>query len=273
MTHISYTCLETNVARLQQRFSDAKPFPHVVIDGFLTEPSLRSLLASIPPPEPSKKSSDYLFAKNKFENPTFARDAQVLGEIREELLSERFARFLSSVYGKPLFVDPKFVGGGIHQGGEGSFLDMHADFSRHPVHKEWLRELNILLYLNEDYKEEYGGHLELEHAETRERGRVSPVLNRLVLMLTKGHTLHGYKPISFPPGRYRTSLAAYAYSIDHDFQARPERSTLWRPEDSGVLKTAFAKVSPALVKVKNSLMGSSTARRAESEPEDEDRGA
>ena len=262
MHHIDFDSIEAKTESLTAAFKNAQPFEYVVIDNFLKQDSLTTLLNAIPKPDSSKKSSDYLFAKNKYEDPSFASQDNILTEVREELLGERFAAILSKIMGKPLFVDPLFVGGGIHQGGENSFLDMHADFSRHPAHKEWLRELNILLYLNKNYKEEYGGHLELEHAQTHERGRIAPALNRLVLMLTKEHTLHGYKPISFPAGTYRTSLAAYAYSIDSDFDSIPQRSTVWKPEDASGLKTALAAVSPYLVKAKNSLFGSSTVRRA-----------
>lgn len=262
MKHIDIEKIEANSSTLKATFNDAKPYKYVVIDAFLRPDSVEHLLKSITAPDPKQKSSDYLFAKNKFENPGFAQQSDVLAEIRDELLSPRFAKVLSDIYGKELFVDPMFVGGGIHQGGAGSFLDMHADFNRHPANADWLREINILLYLNKDYKEEYGGHLEMEHAHTHERGRVAPMLNRLVLMQTNDYTLHGYKPINFPSGTYRTSLAAYAYSLDTEGKAGPQRSTVWKPENASLAKVAFAKVSPRLVKVKNALFGSSTVRRA-----------
>lgn len=260
--HINFEAIEIKLDSLRREFDSAKPFQHVIIDGFLHEQSLKDVLAAIPEPDPTKKSSDYLFAKNKFENPNFTTRGSVLVELRDELLSKRFAAILSHVYGKEVFVDPTFLGGGIHQGGEGSFLDMHADFSRHPANRTWLRELNILLYLNDGYDDAWGGHLDLVHGETQERSRIAPIANRMVFMLTKGHTLHGYKPIKFPKERYRTSLAGYAYSLDVDFETVPNRSTVWKPEDTTLGKNLLAKVSPTLVKVKNKLFGSSTERRA-----------
>lgn len=261
-SHIDFETIEANMEGLTASFRNAKPFPHVAIDGFLKKESLDELISKLPPPDATRRSSDYIFAKNKFENPTFSSAADIFRELREELLSERFARIISNIYGKPLFVDPSFLGGGLHQGGEGSYLDMHADFNRHPARQEWLRELNILLYLNRDYQEEWGGHLELLNSKTQEKGRVAPQENRMVFMYTSDHTLHGYKKISFPPGRYRTSIAAYAYSQDLDFKGTPARSTLWKPDDAGVGKSLLAATMPSLVKVKNSLFGSSTERRA-----------
>ena len=261
--HIDFDRLERQQDELTRQFRAGQPYEHVAIDGFLHQASYQAVLRAIPAPVAGQKSSDYIFAKNKYENPQFDQSAAVLLELRAELTSPRFSSFLTRLAGKPLFVDANFVGGGLHQGGPESFLDMHADFSRHPAERLWVREFNLLLYLNEPYDERWGGHLEMVHADTGQAGRVSPVGNRMVVMLTKGHTLHGYKPIAFPPGRYRTSIAAYAYSEDADFAATPERSTLWKPSDAGVVKQGLAKVMPGLVKIKRAIAGSSTAKRAQ----------
>ncbi len=263
MTLIDFERLEASESENASEFAGAVPFEHLVVDNFLTPAALAAVLGAIPAPIVSQKSSDYIFARNKFENPLFYAAAPIFTRLRDELLSDRFAAWLSAIYGKKLFVDPQFVGGGLHQGGSGSFLDMHADFSRHPIDETWLRELNILLYLNDDYDTAFGGSLNLRHAVTGATGAIEPRLNRMVVMLTKGHTLHGYAPINFPPGRFRTSIAAYAYSIDTDFAATPHRSTAWRPTDGGPIKTLLARLSPSLVKLKTRFLGSSTARRAQ----------
>ncbi len=263
MPHIDYQRLEALTPTVHAAFKNARPYAHVAIDGFLTPAAYQAVLAALPAPREGERSSDYVFAKNKFENPIFDEAAPVLSELRQELVGARFQAFLQALYGKAVFVDADFVGGGLHQGGAGSYLDMHADFSRHPKHREWVRELNILLYLNEGYDEAWGGHLEMHNADDDGKGRVAPVGNRMVIMLTKGHTLHGYKAIHFPPGRMRTSIAAYAYTEDHDFESTPDRSTLWRPDDGNVAKRALASVAPTLVAVKRKFFGSSTAKRAE----------
>jgi hypothetical protein len=81
-------------------------------------------------------------------------------------------------------------------------------------------------------------------------------------MLTKELTLHGYRPIGFPPGGFRTSLATYAYSLEQDLNAVPDRTTVWRPETGGPIKSLVARFMPGLVRAKRRLFGSSTARRA-----------
>lgn len=180
------------------------------------------------------------------------------------MLSPEFGAVLGQMYGKPLTVDPDFVGGGLHRGGEGSFLDMHTDFNLHPKNRTWIRELNILLYLNKDWRPEYGGSLDLRNSRTEMTGSIEPLYNRLVLMLTKDHTFHGYKPISFPEGAYRTSIASYAYSIatNESELENLKTTTTWVPEQGGIIKSVIARATPALVTLKQRLFGSATANKS-----------
>ena len=76
-------------------------------------------------------------------------------------MGDEFAAFLGTIAGKTIFVDPEYVGGGFHAGAEGSYLDLHVDFNIHPTHPTWLREFNILLYLNPGWEPSWGGELQL----------------------------------------------------------------------------------------------------------------
>jgi Rps23 Pro-64 3,4-dihydroxylase Tpa1-like proline 4-hydroxylase len=259
---IDFGSLEGSLPAMRKAYRSATPFEHLVIDGFLTDEGVRLLRAQEFNRKAStqEKSADFMFAKNKIENPRIEDLSDVTRRIRAELLSERFRSILTRIVDMDLFVDPDFTGGGLHQGGKGSFLEMHADFTRHPGKKEWIRELNILLYLNQDYRPEWGGCLDLQHAETGAKGSIAPVENRAVIMLTKPHTLHGYKPIRFPDDRFRTSIAAYAYTLDDGSRDVEYASTTWVPQDP--LKRVFASIINPLVAAKQKLLGSRTARRA-----------
>jgi hypothetical protein len=64
----------------------------------------------------------------------------------------------------------------------------------------------------------------------------------------------------FPDGRFRTSVATYAYQI-HERHIEQPRTTDWFPkEDSSFLKKQFAKNYNFLVKTKNKFFGSNTAK-------------
>ena len=260
---INFKKLEENIDKLSSDYKNASPFEVVIIDEFLSEYGLRSIDIEKLNKTPSTKeqSSDFIFAKSKFENPKFEEISDSLKILREELLSERFQDILKKITGKNVFVDPQFVGGGVHQGGKGSFLEMHADFTRHPSNKDWIREHNLLLYLNRNWKHEYGGCLDLENSNNGNKKSIEPIENRMVIMLTKQHTLHGYKKISFPENYLRTSIAAYTYSIDDGSKSIPYKSTTWQPKTKA--KYLYSRVQNFLVPIKQKFFGSRTSKRAQ----------
>ena len=250
--------------RLKNSFETAHPFPFVTLDDFLPPDKAEGLLHEISQQQDFRKSNDYIFAKNKFESPRIENFGEHGAALRELLLSTAFAETLSEIYGKPLFVDPDFVGGGLYRGGEGSYLDMHTDFNLHPRNKTWVRELNLLLYLNKDWQPAHGGCLELRHGENGQTASVQPLFNRMVIMLTKDFTFHGYKPISFPKGTFRTSIAAYAYSLAATAEevSHLRTTTSWAPDASTPVRALLAKATPGLVSIKQRLFGSATARKS-----------
>jgi hypothetical protein len=256
MTHVvNFEALEQGEARHAAEWASAKPFELLVVDGFCRPEGAEAVLDSFPDPTSLNRSRDYMFAKAKFEKNKFADLSDAMGALHGDLLSERFQRWLTKVTGRSMFVDPEFHGGGLHSGGQGSFLDMHADFNVHPLHPDWVREVNILLYLNPGWEPAWGGQLKLRDARTGATREIEPRFNRCVVMLTKDHTLHGYDPISFPAGRYRRSVAAYGYSQMAAGERLVPRSTVWKSERS-VVRRALAPVVLRLVGLKNRVLGS-----------------
>lgn len=257
---INFDKIEGRIKSLSEDFQNASPFPWIAIDNFANTDKLVEILNAFPSPENGniKKSRDYIFARNKYETSNFKVFSNTAHELYQDLTSERFRLILNDITSENVFVDSEFHGGGIHQGGSGSFLDMHVDFNYHPLHCNWFRNLNLLLYLNKDWKSEYGGKLKLRSAITNRSTEVEPLFNRCVVMLTRDYTLHGYDPINFPMGNFRRSIATYAYSIDE--HPKQERSTRWMPENSSRLKKFVGQYWPELVRIKGSFLGSGTAR-------------
>ena len=261
MSLLNFDKLEGGVADLSVRFRSGGGLEYVVIDDACDEPLLSELEQHLPTPLDSavKKSRDYIFAKNKFETQSF-NVHPVLDQLRTELLSQRFRAFLCSLVGKDVFIDPHFHGGGIHQGGRGSFLDMHVDFNLHPRNNNWLRELNLLLYLNKGWRDSFGGQLKLLNLADEEGDlvQIEPLFNRLVIMRTNEFSLHGYDPIAFPQGAYRKSIAAYAYSLVDAGQSLEPRSTIWY-SDSKLKRWVGQRLSKLIV-LKTKFFGSGTGR-------------
>lgn len=257
---IRFDRLESEAETLAEKFASAKPFPCLVIDDFCDTEELNKVVAEIPDPEESGigKSRDYVFAKNKFEKSSFRKLGDHCEAIYADLMSDRFKTVLSKIVSRPVWIDPEFHGGGVHQGGKASYLDMHVDFSHHPLHGDWFRDLNVLLYLNQGWEPEWGGELNLRHKASGDTTMIEPLFNRCVIMETRDYTLHGYDRLNFPDGRYRQSIATYAYSSAE--QGAAYRSTVWYPENTGLVKRVIGRNWPRLVAIKGRFFGSATAR-------------
>ena len=207
--------LETLALTNRAKFVGAKPFPHIVFDEFFDSTLMDSVLEEFPDLE----SLDSMHFKNPREIKYQGRGEQFFGSETQSLMrfmnSEIFLNFLTALTGikEPLFGDPYFDGGGQHQTKRGGLLKIHADFNKHKV-SGLDRRLNVLLYLNKDWKPEYGGDLELWERDMSKCGvKISPIFNRLVVFETDDTSYHGLpEPLLCPPSRSRKSLALYYYS-------------------------------------------------------------
>lgn len=255
---INFDYIEANKDAFRQQFLNAEPFPHIAIDNICDAEKLTLLYNRIP--EIETKSADYLFASQKYEKSKFRQLGGVFEELHNDLTSKRFENWLKYVTDENVFIDPQFYGGGIHQGRKGSYLDMHADFNYHPLNHHWYRNLNLLLYINKDWKTEYGGQLKLEDPRTGVKTEVDVPFNRLAIMHCRSYTLHGYDPIHFPEGQYRTSIAAYAYTL-HKEIVEPPRTTVWHVKGRRhPFKYLVSKIWVPAVKVKSLFKKSTTAK-------------
>jgi hypothetical protein len=254
---INFQFLDPIREKLRSDYLFAKPFPHLIIDNFCDPRMLDLLYASIP--ELSHKSRDYIFAKNKYEKSNYKELGRPFEELYNELSSAKMNEFLSFIANEEVFVDPINHGGGIHQGKKNSFLDMHLDFNYHPLNKGWYRNMNLLLYLNKDWKAEYKGHLKLVDLRTGAQKEIEVPFNRMIIQQTRSYTLHGYEMTHFPDNQFRTSIATYAYTKHKNLIEKP-RTTDWVVNDGKALKKAIASVYGPAVKIKNLLFGSGTAK-------------
>lgn len=130
------------------------------------------------------------------------------------LNSSAFLSFLEQVTGiSGLISDPYFDGGGLHQICRGGNLKIHSDYNKHK-NLNLDRRINLLLYLNKNWREEYGGHLEFwDRNMTACRKRIAPVFNRTVIFGTTDYTYHGHPELlECPEHVTRKSLALYYFS-------------------------------------------------------------
>jgi hypothetical protein len=254
---INFKFLSENKDNFRLQYLSAKPFSYLVIDDLFDSKKLKELYSQIP--DLDTKSKDYMFANNKFEKSNYKTLGPLFEEIYNDISSKEMNEFLSYISSKDVFVDPKNHGGGLHQGKKNSSLDMHLDFNYHPLKDHLYREMNLLLYLNNYWKEEYKGHLKIEDLRTGIKKEIGVPFNRLIIQQCGPHTLHGYDQTNFPEGNFRTSIATYAYTQHITYLEEP-RTTDWFPENGSKLKMFLGRKMKHLVKIKTSLFGSGTAK-------------
>ena len=206
--------LNADPQALQAQYVAARPFPHIVIDHLFPDEVLETVLAEFPKPGEIewRKFDSSTEKKLGYWHESTLRPALQL--FLYEMNSAPVLRFLEELTGiEGLIPDPYYGGAGPHQILPGGFLKVHVDFNRHPLLK-LDRRLNLLVYLNEDWKEEYGGHLELWDREmTRCERRILPVFNRTVVFSTTDFSFHGHPtPLACPEGMSRKSVSFYYYT-------------------------------------------------------------
>jgi Rps23 Pro-64 3,4-dihydroxylase Tpa1-like proline 4-hydroxylase len=222
-------------------FVSGQPFPNVVIDDFLPKDWLDPLIAEFPKPH----TANWQTFDNGQEKKLALSRATELGEATQRVLGQLHSaaclEFLETLTGiDGLIPDPYLVGGGLHQIERGGFLKVHADFNWHEKLR-LERRLNLIVYLNRDWRESYGGDLQLwDAAMTRCVTRIHPVLNRAVIFSTFDTGYHGHPdPLTCPEGETRKSLALYYYTNGHRDQATsPMHSTLFQARPGETLPPA-----------------------------------
>jgi hypothetical protein len=155
-----------------------------------------------------------------------------------ELSSPTFLRGLEQLTGiKKLIPDPYLKGGGLHLSGPGGVLAPHTDFHLYEPLALY-RRINVLVYLNEDWDESYGGCLELGPVGATPKV-VVPGWGTVMVFTTDNRSIHGFpKPIV--EGRWRRSIALYYYTAEETREFQGDTTTHWREHgaQSGVVRKA-----------------------------------
>jgi len=222
---------------LRTAYQLASPFPHIVIDEFMSEFDARFI---------SKEMDNYTmwgsdgseYSKqaqvNKFFTPwcddnieDIKRDMPLTWKYLQYYNSPEFLRQLEDLTGiKGLIADDLYEGGGVHKIESGGKLSIHTDYSKHP-RKDLYRRINLLIYLNEDWDPNWGGSLQLWNNDTKELvSEVQPMMNRAVIFNTTSTSLHGHPhPLNTPQGIARKSIALYYFTEESGEDAETVAAT------------------------------------------------
>jgi hypothetical protein len=223
--------MKAQVSDLRVAFESAQPFPHVVIDDFLDDDFARALHSAFPAFEHGNSVGDNGEPGGKSTVDRIRALGSAYQRLDESIRSRPFLDWLGELTGiENLLYDPWYLGGGTHENRDGMSLDPHVDFNFHPSER-WHRRLNLIVYLNPEWHEAWGGSLEFfadPHADAQPSHRVVPQFNRCVVFETSERSWHAFNTIRLPQAQReltRRSIALYFYTRDRPAQEVADRHT------------------------------------------------
>ncbi len=212
--------LPERASALRARFRDARPFRHLVIDDFLARPFADALLAEFPAFERGNARAEDGSLGNKSTVERIRELGSAYSTLDDLIQTRPFLDLVGQFTGiDDLLYDPWYFGGGTHENRHGQDLDAHVDFNRHPV-EHWHRRLNLIVYLNHRWQDDWGGSLQLHSDPRADDNRITtitPLFNRAVIFETTEWSWHAFPPIQLPEDQRalsRRSIALYFYTGD-----------------------------------------------------------
>jgi Rps23 Pro-64 3,4-dihydroxylase Tpa1-like proline 4-hydroxylase len=218
---------------LRDQYANAEPFPHIALDGLFDDDALDAVLAEFPSREAMRwREFDTPLEKKLGYYHETSTISKTVREFLDAMNSFEMLLWLEALTGiEGLIPDPYFGGGGLHQIEPGGFLKIHADFNVHPKLK-LDRRLNMLIYLNKGWRDEYGGHLELWDRDMSAcRREILPLFNRTVIFSTTDTSFHGHPhPLTAPEGMSRKSVSLYYYTAGRpEAERSAPHDTIFKP--------------------------------------------
>lgn len=244
------------IAVLKKQYQSDQPYPHIVLDDFLTEAVATKAMQAFP----AVKDEGWIHYMHVNEKKHGLNKMELLPVYLQDLIrqlnSSECVAFISELTGIPgLKADDSLEGGGLHQSQRNGYLNIHADFTVHPHRRNWRRRVNLLIYLNEGWEQEYRGELQLWSRDMKQcEQKISPIFNRCVLFNTDEDSYHGLPdPIQCPEGMTRKSIALYYFTEE---TMRPKkRATNYRARPGDGIKSLWIYLDKKLISAYNTIKG------------------
>lgn len=230
--------MSVKLENLRTQYQSASPFPYIVIDEFMDTLDAKSC---------SEELKNYIYwgfddskysmnaQVNKFFSPwneenieNIKSDAPITWKYLQYYNSPEFIKQLEVLTGiEGLIGDDLYEGGGVHRIDSGGKLSVHTDCGKHP-RKDLYRRVNLLIYLNENWQDSWGGTLQFWKPDASESVvEVQPRMNTAVIFNTSSKSLHGHPhPLNTPQGISRYSMALY-YFTKEPFESHDRIAATW----------------------------------------------
>ena len=239
MKHISKKIFQLNTDDLKNEFNSNKKIKFIIFENFLNLQTAEKILDNY---DLNINWTNYSFVNNfkKYGLTNINKMNIECRELFQEMNSRKFIDILKKITDlDDLFLDLSLDGGGLHQIFNNGYLNIHTDFYSHSKNN-WVRKLNILIYLNKDWKKEHRGELEFWNENVDEKiVSIEPRFNRCVVFLTNQSSFHGHPSKYYhPENKSRKSIAAYYYQNSGNIKTK-YKPTKYKPLPTNNFKDSF----------------------------------
>lgn len=209
-----------NIDNYNYLFKNAKPYSHVVIDNFFDDQTIKMIIDEFPLPHKTIMKYDWKYYHNPIEHKYTLNNFQnlpIIKKVFDKLNDNETINYLKKITDiHTLENDPYLHGAGIHAYPNKGKLDIHLDYNIHPILKKE-RRINLIIYLNENWKDEYGGFLELYDINKENPVQIKPTFNSALIFKTNDISYHGLpNKINCEDNNYRKLIANYYLSQIND---------------------------------------------------------
>lgn len=188
------TRLHDALAEMRDQYAAPGQVPSCWVDDLLPEPLAREIFAAFPP------AGRMMFKNSIKERKYVAAQMDAYAPILEEAVfafqDKRVIELVGAITGlQQIEPDEHLYAGGISAMPQGNYLKPHLDNSHDRDQKRY-RVLNLLYYVTPDWREAYGGNLELwDHGPSGQPRTIPSLFNRLVLMVTNKASWHSVSEV------------------------------------------------------------------------------
>ncbi len=222
--------------RDREAYVSAAPWPHIVVHDLFSRAVLEELVRELDRVRPDVLLQHVTSRTVKNESAEVRGLGPTMDAFQAAMDSPAMTSYVEAVTGiAGLVTDPTRELAGLHETPVGGFTKIHTDFSNHPATGLHHR-VNVLLYMNVEWHDNWGGQLELWPSDMRGNPTsVQPTLGTFVVFATNDDSKHGLpRAVACPEGSSRRSLAFYYYSVERhgdeltarhsSYHARPTES-------------------------------------------------
>lgn len=177
----------------------------------------------------------FRYGRPKFSFQQFEEMPYSIKDIINFFYSKSFLKMLEKEFKiTNLIPDWEMWGAGMHGSIRGGHLTIHSDFI-YQRKTNTRRVLNLLLYLNSEWKSEWNGQIELWDKKMSKKVKsIEPLLNNMLIFRTDKDSNHGFPDKLLCPDKIiRKSIALYYYVNEErilpvQIRKRKYFTTVWK---------------------------------------------